>query len=103
MAERQLTAAPYLTALDDLSSSELADRERAVQDTMNTRGWVVLCELWGAREEAKTEDLLRIKPGATAEKYAADVAFINGLREARQAPTALAEVAERKRQEALQQ
>ena len=100
MAERQLAHTPYQSVLDQYSSSELTDLERAVHDTMNTRGWVVLEELWKARDLSLTDKLLSIPAGAEAEKYAAAVAHVKGLREAREAPHALAKVAEDKRQEA---
>ena len=101
MADRQTDHAPYLSALDGLSSTELTDRQRAVEKTMETAGWIVLTELWGAREAAEADKLVRLSSGSTAEAFVERTAFIRGLREAMQAPHALAKVAEDKRQEAI--
>jgi hypothetical protein len=100
MAERQLAHTPYLSALDGLSSRQIIESDIAVRHTCDTAGWVTLTELWGAREDSLKEDLLRVNPGAEAVKYAALIAQINGLREAREAVNALAKVAEAKRREA---
>lgn len=103
MAERSLTHTAYQSALDDLSSSAITDRERAVIDTMTTPGWKVIEDLWDHRERSLTEQLVRLTPGTSADKYAAAVAVIRGLQEAREAPRALSKVAERKRHEALEE
>lgn len=95
----ELDHAPYLSALTDYSSTELTDLERAVTDTMNTRGWVVLEELWGAVERDQLDSLVRTRSNAV-EDYTSKTAFVQGLRSARQASTALAKEAERKRREA---
>ena len=99
MADTQLDHAVYLTALSEYSSTELTELERAVTDTMNTRGWVVLEELWGGIERSTLDALIRSRSDQV-EDFVSKTAFVRGLRTAREASNALAKEAERKRREA---
>lgn len=100
MYERYADHAPYLKAFEDKTSSELSDMERAVTDTMNTPGWPVIVNLWRIREDDLIEAVLRLHPADTHMEHAAATAKVAGLREALNAPRALAKVAEQRRQEA---
>ena len=64
---------------------------------MGTPGWTVLQGMWEDRERALTDELIGSR---SPEDFPVRAAHIKGLREALEAPRALAEVAQRKRQEA---